>query len=148
MDRLEFIKKCGFACLGLTALPIVLSGCISNKIVAGTIEEDYIILPLVDFVEAKYPDKKRSYVIIQNDILKYPICVFRFSETEYEALWMQCSHQGSQLQVFGDKLQCPAHGSEFTNKGHVQNGPADRALRKFPVYIEFDFLKISLKKPV
>jgi hypothetical protein len=49
VDRLEFIKKCGFACLGLTALPIVLSGCISNKIVAGTIEEDYIILPLVDF---------------------------------------------------------------------------------------------------
>ena len=61
---------------------------------------------------------------------------------------MQCTHQGSQLQVFGDKLQCPAHGSEFSNQGLVQNGPADQTLRKFPVYIESDFLKISLKKPV
>lgn len=146
MNRLEFIKKCGMACVGITAIPPILSSCISNKTIAGTIKDDDIIVPLSDFVENSSSNVKRPYVILQNEMLKYPICVFRISDTEYEAVWMQCTHQGSQLQVFGDKLQCPAHGSEFSNRGLVQNGPADKALRKFPVRIESDFLKISLKK--
>jgi Rieske Fe-S protein len=58
---------------------------------------------------------------------------------------MRCTHQGAELQVFGDKLQCPAHGSEFSSKGAVQNGPADNTLRTFPVTIEKNQLKISLK---
>jgi Rieske Fe-S protein len=58
---------------------------------------------------------------------------------------MRCSHQGAELQVFGDKLQCPAHGSEFDNKGGVQSGPADIKLRTFAVVIENNQLKISLK---
>lgn len=146
MDRLEFIKKCGMACAGITTIPAILSACISNKTVAGTIKDDDILLPLSDFSENSSSGTKRPYVILQNEVLKYPICVFRISDTEYEAVWMQCTHQGSQLQVFGDKLQCPAHGSEFSNRGLVQNGPADKSLRKFPVRIESEFLKISLKK--
>jgi Rieske Fe-S protein len=58
---------------------------------------------------------------------------------------MRCTHQGTELQVFGDRLQCPAHGSEFTNTGMVQNGPADDPLRTFPVRIEANTLKIDLK---
>lgn len=84
-------------------------------------------------------------MVVQNDILQYPVCVYRINENEYTALWMQCTHQGAELQVFGDKLQCPAHGSDFTNTGIVQSGPADRKLRTFPVTIEANQLKISLK---
>jgi Rieske Fe-S protein len=58
---------------------------------------------------------------------------------------MVCTHQGAELQVFGDKLQCPAHGSEFSNRGVLENGPANRDLRKFPIVIENNTLKISLK---
>jgi Rieske Fe-S protein len=58
---------------------------------------------------------------------------------------MRCTHQGTELQVFGDKLQCPAHGSEFNSKGGVQNGPADTTLRTFPVEIKNNLLHISLK---
>ena len=87
----------------------------------------------------------KKYIVVNNDILQYPICVYRFSEKEYSALWMRCTHQGTELQVFGDKLQCPAHGSEFNNMGAVQNGPADAMLRTFPITIEKNQLKISLK---
>ena len=87
----------------------------------------------------------KKYVIVQNDILQYPVCIYRFSVNDYAALWMRCTHQGTELQAFGDTLQCPAHGSEFTNKGFVQNGPADKKLRTFPVIIENNQLKISLK---
>jgi Rieske Fe-S protein len=58
---------------------------------------------------------------------------------------MKCTHQGSELQVFGDALQCPSHGSEFDKHGGLLNGPADKPLRTFPVKIENDQLKISLK---
>jgi Rieske Fe-S protein len=57
---------------------------------------------------------------------------------------MKCTHQGTELQVFGDRLQCPAHGSEFTLDGNVKNGPADTALRTFPVIKENKTLKIDL----
>jgi Rieske Fe-S protein len=87
----------------------------------------------------------KKYIVVQNDILQYPICVYRFDENNYEALWMRCTHQGTELQVFGDKLQCPAHGSEFNNHGKVENGPASSALRTFPVTIDGNQLKISLK---
>jgi Rieske Fe-S protein len=47
--------------------------------------------------------------------------------------------------VFGDKLQCPAHGSEFNQAGAVTTGPAENSLRTFPVIVEANQLKISLK---
>ncbi|GAW87970.1 hypothetical protein FPS14_contig00001-0044 [Flavobacterium psychrophilum] len=58
---------------------------------------------------------------------------------------MKCTHQGAELQAFGDKLQCAAHGSEFNNKGIVESGPASSDLKKFPIIIENNTLKISLK---
>ena len=83
--------------------------------------------------------------LYKNDRLSYPICIYRNNEKDYAALWMRCTHQGAELQVFGDKLQCPAHGSEFNNQGGLQSGPADIKLRSFPVSIENNQLKISLK---
>ncbi|HEY8934301.1 MAG TPA: Rieske (2Fe-2S) protein, partial [Cyclobacteriaceae bacterium] len=75
----------------------------------------------------------------------FPICVYRISPEIYHALWMQCTHQGTELHVFGDRLQCPAHGSEFKINGEVQNGPADKALRTFSTTIADNKLKIRLQ---
>lgn len=146
MDRKDFIKNCGFACMGGAAITALLQSCATTKIMSGKITGDDLIVPLSDF-ETKAGNEKhyKKYVVVQNDILQYPICVYRINENEYTALWMQCTHQGAELQVFGDKLQCPAHGSEFTNIGAVQSGPADKKLRTFPVTIEANQLKISLK---
>jgi len=86
-----------------------------------------------------------KYIVVQQEQLKYPICVYRFSQNEYSAVLMRCTHQGAELQVFGDKLECPAHGSTFSNTGQVKNGPADTNLRTFPVIVQNDQLLISLK---
>jgi len=146
MDRKDFIKTCGFACLGGAAITTVLQGCTSTKIMSGKITGDDLIVPISDFVtKAGNETHYKKYIVVQNEILKYPICVYRNNESEYTALWMRCTHQGAELQVFGDKLQCPAHGSEFNNKGGVQNGPADIKLRTFAIIIENNQLKISLK---
>ncbi len=153
MDRKDFIKTCGFACLGSIAIVSGLQGCSSSGFLSGSSEllngkivGDDLVVPVSDFEIKKGKARDfRRYVIVQNEILKYPVCVYRFSENDYTALWMRCTHQGTELQVFGNQLQCPAHGSEFTNRGTVQNGPAEMKLRTFPVRIENNQLKISLK---
>lgn len=146
MNRKDFIKSCGYACTGGAAIIFLLQGCVSTKIMSGKIAGDNLIVPLSDFeTKAGIEKHYKKYIVVQNDILQYPICVYRINENEYTALWMQCTHQGAELQVFGDKLQCPAHGSEFTNKGAVQGGPAEAKLRTFRVTVEARQLKISLK---
>jgi Rieske Fe-S protein len=124
-----------------------LGGCAAVKYSAGTIKNSDLLVPLEDFTEPLQAGVQyRKFVIASNDQLKFPLCIFRFSNTDYQALWLQCTHQGNELQVFGDKLQCPAHGSVFDARGNVTNGPADKPLRSFPVRIDGEYLKISLKK--
>jgi Rieske Fe-S protein len=144
MERKTFIKACGFACLGGGALiASMLQSCSESKIIAGTIEHSDLVVPEAVFVHDKNSFKK--YVVVQHEQLKYPVCVYRFSETKYSAMLMRCTHQGAELQVFGDRLECPAHGSQFSNTGQVKNGPADTNLRVFPVTLLNNQILISLK---
>ena len=146
MNRRNFIKKSCISCITGLAINEVLQGCTATKYSAGTIKDDYLLLPLSTFENAKdNAQQRRKYVVIQNDLLKFPICVYLINDTTYEALWMECTHQGAELQVFGDKLQCPAHGSEFSNRGTMHKGPADNGRRNFPITIEKDKLIISVK---
>lgn len=146
MKRKEFLKTCGWGCAGLMAGVSGLSSCAGTRYLQAALEEDFMLVPLDAFLVNKEGQSTyRPYVVAHNELLEYPIGVFRFSDTDFKALWMRCTHQGTELQVFGDRLQCPAHGSEFTNTGSVQNGPADSPLRTFPVQIEATILKINLK---
>lgn len=134
------------ACLGGAAMSALLQSCGVSKNLSGNISDSDLLVALSDFeTKAGKETHYKKYIIVHNDKLKFPICVYRFDAANYSALWLQCSHQGAELQVFGDKLQCPAHGSEFDNKGKVTNGPAEAGLRTFPVTIEATQLKISLK---
>lgn len=146
MDRKQFIKQCGFTCLSTGLALVLLEGCASAKSVSGKIMGSDLSVPLSSFFSSKGGQQTyRKYIIVEHGQLKYPIYVFRFSESEYSAVLMQCTHQGAELQAFGDILQCPAHGSEFNNKGQVQNGPARESLRSFSVNIVNDQLNISFK---
>jgi len=144
MERKDFLKTCGFACLGGALFGSgLLASCKSAQLITGNISNSDLVVPVSSFI---MKDKNfRKYIVVHNELLEYPICLYRFSETEYSALLMKCTHQGAELQVFGDRLECPAHGSEFNNKGVVQNGPADTNLRTFPITIQNEQIKISLK---
>lgn len=146
MNRKTFIKTCGIACLGSAAMTTFLQSCGISKTINGTLKNSDLFIALSDF-ETKVANEIqfKKYVIVNNDALKFPICVYRHDAKNYSALWMQCTHQGAELQVYGDKLQCPAHGSEFNNKGEVTNSPANKNLRTFPVTVINNQLQISLK---
>lgn len=143
MDRKEFIKTCGYACLGATILAPILQSCVATKNISVAIEGENLLVPISNFENR---GKMLRYLVVNNQELQYPIYVFRFSEIDYTALYMQCSHQGNELSAYGEKLVCSAHGSEFDNKGNVTNGPASTPLRVFPIKLDNKNLLISLKK--
>ncbi len=145
MNRRHFIKNSCAAYIGATAVSGFLSSCATIRYVPGNIEQDGISIDEKEFAH-KEKGKYRSYIIIRNDALLFPICLYRFNEKEYSALWMQCSHQGAELSVSGDFLQCPAHGSEYSNRGKVKNGPADKDIRSFPVSVKNNQVFIDLRK--
>ena len=140
------MKKGCVACLSATALTGVLSSCSFTRYTTGSLGKDGLTINPDEFILNQNGKKTyRSFIIIRNDALQYPICIYRFNEKVYSALWMRCTHQGTELQVAGDQLQCTAHGSEFDNKGTVKNGPADRNLRNFPVTVSNNQLFIDLR---
>jgi Rieske Fe-S protein len=143
MNRIEFIKTCGCACLGATVFAPLLLGCVSAKSITATIEGENLLVPTSSFESDK---KVLKYLVVNNPRLQYPIYVFRFSENNYTALYMKCTHQGTELTAYGEKLVCSAHGSEFDNAGNATNGPASNPLRSFPVQLENQNILISLKK--
>lgn len=108
----------------------------------GNIDGSDLVIPVDSFNKEGV---NKLYVIVQNEILRYPICVYRFSDTDYNALYLACTHQGNEVQVFGERLECPAHGSEFDSRGQVVKGPAEENLRSFPITIASNQLRISLK---
>lgn len=139
MNRKQFMIGCGLCLMGM---PEWLAGCAGTTYLPVPIEGDSLVVPVQSFVTEDQKFKK--YIVVHNDMLEYPICLYRFSEGSYKALWMRCTHQGTELQVFGDRLQCPAHGSEFSNTGAVQNGPADKPLRTFETAVAGENIRIRL----
>ncbi|HLA68414.1 MAG TPA: Rieske (2Fe-2S) protein [Bacteroidota bacterium] len=146
MKRRDFIKASCISCLAGGLSLSILESCSATRMTTGSILGSDLIIPLADF-EMKQGNRTQftQYVIVHNDTLQYPICVYRFGEHEYKAIWMRCTHQGTELQVFGERLECPAHGSTFDNEGRVLHGPAAINLRTFPVTIENNQLKVSLR---
>lgn len=131
MDRKEFIKTCGYTCLGGTALVALLQSCASTNYFAQTaFEENKILIRKTEFLKTeKEKITERKFVLVKTEKIGYPIGVYKISENEYSALLLQCTHKSCELQPQGNFLVCPCHGSEFTNTGVVQNPPAEQNLK-------------------
>ena len=145
MDRRKFIQAACTACLSATAVSLLGTGCTPTQYIQGKMEKDGLRIRKEDFRQGA-GSAYSSFIIVRNEALLFPICVFRLAENEYSAVWMKCTHQGATLNASGDMLQCPAHGSEFDNRGRVSNGPAISNLRSFPVTLQKDELFIDLRK--
>ena len=146
MKRSDFIKTCSVGCLGVLLNVSLLESCNVTKYVDGELVNSDLKVSISEFeTEGKNNQKKRPFIIVQHEKIQFPICIFRFNESEYSAVYLKCPHQGAELQVFGDRLHCPAHGSEFSNKGEVLSAPASTNLKQFPTQIINNFLHISLK---
>ena len=133
MERNEFIKQCGFVCLGAIGISTITQSCSAVRQLNATIVADKLVVPLSAFsLKIKSENQSyRRYIIVRNEQLNYPMVVYRENENDFTVLLLRCSHQYNELNVNGELLTCPAHGSEFDTKGNVVNGPANEKLRSF-----------------
>lgn len=144
MNRKDFITMTCLACSSITLLSSFIESCTTVRYASGALNENGILVDVKEFDAKK--DGKRKYVVVRNEELQFPVCVYRTDDNNYTAVLMQCTHQGAELQVSGDQLTCPAHGSEFDQTGKVTQGPAAQDLRSFPVSVQGEQLFIDLRK--
>ncbi len=145
MERRNFIKQCGLLSASCVGLAMLVESCKSTHYVQATVLNQQIQINKSDFFHVKN-DKEifRKYIIVKYEQSNYPIIVYRFSPTDFSALLLRCTHQNNELNVNGDLLTCPAHGSEFGNKGEIVQGPAEQKLKSFPVITDSTTLYIQL----
>ena len=144
MNRKDFIKTCGAACMGLTGV-LLLQNCKPAKQVQATLKNNQLQIDKKEFVIAS--ENKTSYrrsITTRPENSDYPIVIYRFSDTAYSALLLRCTHQSSELNLNGDIMTCSAHGSEFNNKGEVIQGPAEQKLQSFKVTSDEQTIYIHL----
>lgn len=146
MDRKEFLKVCGHLCIGGYGLSLAfLQSCVSSQYVKNEIDGSYLkVLKTAFTLDNHNKPIKRSYVVLRSEQLKFPVYLYKNSDTDYTALWMECSHQGAELTAHGDSLSCPAHGSEFDKNGMVTQGPAQSSLRQFKTKVDDQYVFILL----
>lgn len=131
---------------GTAALTALLEGCASsNHYASSDFDDKHLKVLKSEFTQSqKGKPVSRKYVLVKPDKLNFPIYVYKISEAEYSAVWMECTHQGAELSCQGEFLTCPAHGSEFDKLGNVTQGPAQKNLRKFKTTVDDKYIYIQL----
>ncbi len=109
MDRKKFIKTCGFACIGGTALMALLNSCSSTNYFAQTsFEGDRILVKKSEFLKIeKEKVVERKFVLVKTKKFGYPIGVYKINENEYSALLLQCTHKGCEFAAPGHLFGMP-----------------------------------------
>ena len=131
MNRKEFIRTCSYACAATFTGVTLLESCSTSTHIASSVSSGNMIsINKSEFLTGK-KEAFRKFVLVNSSKFEYPICIFRINDTDYSALLMQCTHNSCELQPQGSYLSCPCHGSEFDNKGVVQNPPAEKNLQTF-----------------
>lgn len=141
MERRDFIKNCTTLCAGSIGLSVLMQSCGSIHYAASSVDANKIKVNKTEFVNAK--NVKRKFVVIRSDKFQFPICVYKTDE-KYSAIYMQCTHQGCELNPNKTSLVCPCHGSEFSTDGKVLSPPADKDLKQFKIITDNENIYIEL----
>jgi Rieske Fe-S protein len=144
MDRKDFLKVCGGACLGVIGLSAILQSCKTSEIIQGTLINQKVQIDKTEFLKENKKSFRRNIIVKPSD-WNFPLVVYRKNDKEYTALLLKCTHQGNELNVSGDLLTCSAHGSEFSNTGEVIQGPAETKLKEYKVITDEKYIYIEIQ---
>lgn len=136
LGRRQFLGTCGGAIAS-----VALSGCASVMARPVTAIDGRISLALADHPELA---ARNGAITILPSGTEDPIIVLRTGERTYAALSAVCTHRGCTVEVAGDRLECPCHGSQYNREGTVLEGPAERALGRFTTTVDGARLIIDL----
>jgi Rieske Fe-S protein len=132
IDRREFVVSCAVAGAAL------LAGCASLVTHPVPMAAGRVRLRVADYPDLQRPDGAIKILPQGQDD---PIYVLASGE-EFIAVSPICTHRGCTVDVHGERLVCPCHGSTYSRAGSVLKGPAQRALTRYPVERSGDSLTI------
>jgi nitrite reductase/ring-hydroxylating ferredoxin subunit len=140
LDRRRFLGVCACAVAG-TALA---SGCASLAIRQVDAINGRLVLPLLQYPELTEAGGSLAVAPRGQDS---PVFVFAVGERRFVALSPICTHLGCTVEIQGERLVCPCHGSTYDREGRVLRGPAERALHSYPATVtRGDVLEIDLTR--
>lgn len=134
LDRRGFVASCAMLSAAF------LAGCASMVTHPVPVAAGRIQLSLGQYPELAKPD---GAVKLQPAGREDPIYVLA-KDGEFVAVSPICTHRGCTVDVQGERLVCPCHGSTYDREGTVLKGPAQRALTRFRVSRAADTLTIEL----
>ncbi len=141
MQRKKFITTgctlCVGAIAGMSSLAL-LQGCATGKIIKQEPVENKLTIDIAAFT------KENPFIILRTKKLNYDVFVHQQSETNYNAILMQCSHYDNPVFANKKELFCPSHGSKFSFDGKVTKEPAVADLKKYPTEIKNNQLVINI----
>jgi Rieske Fe-S protein len=143
MERRAFIKAscniCGLLGTGFILPSLAGCGPAAYKVIHAEIRDDRIEIPLGGFAQSPLQ-------LVRPAGWFYSIAVRKHEDNTYSAHLLKCTHQDNQLTPSGNGgYTCSLHGSTFNPEGRVTKGPAERALRSYPVTVNQTNLIIYVK---
>ncbi len=93
-------------------------------------------------------DRANGFLKVQPIGSKQVLYVLADGEGGYLAVSPTCKHRGCTVDVAGERLECPCHGSQYARDGSVLRGPTQEALDRYVTTLSPDgVLTISLEGP-
>jgi cytochrome b6-f complex iron-sulfur subunit len=123
IDRREFVELCACALVG-----IGLGGCASLMTRTVTPTDGRIELALSQYPELLEPG---GTLKILPEGQADPLYVLALADGSYSVLSPICTHLGCTVDIEGDRLVCPCHGSMYNRSGAVLQGPAQLPLARY-----------------
>ncbi len=117
--------------VALGAAPILLNACAAGVATyRGTADGSTITIPKAEAAPLLQPN---GVMIVRAANFPVPIIVRNLGNAGFIALSPICTHAGCEVRVMPSSFECPCHGSVYSVEGEVEDGPAPRALQRFPI---------------
>lgn len=123
-NRRDFVATCVVTCAGA-----LLAGCVSMVTHPVPVAGGRARIDLANHPELTRPG---GAIKIQPEGIAEPIYVLA-TANGFTAVSPICTHRGCTVDINGERLVCPCHGSTYDREGRVLKGPAQRALQRYAV---------------
>jgi len=139
MDRRRFLRTACQACAALAVAPAVasLESCASTQATSYAVQDGALRIPLNSLTQ--------GVNIVRAKGLSYKVMINKRPDGSYTALVLNCPHKSGPVNFTdGDGLKCAWHGSTFDLEGKVTKGPSKQDLKRYPVTVEGDQLRVAV----
>ena len=138
LDRRRFLGTCACAMAGIS----LAGACASLALRRVTPVDGRLLLPLLQHPELTESGGSLAFL---PDGQETPVFVLALGGERFAALSPICTHLGCTVEIQGERLVCPCHGSTYDREGRVLRGPAEDALHRYPARLSPDgILEITL----